>query len=701
MIRGSNPVWSFVDLTGKQFDDTFWMYVLENEIPYIPATVWHDPEGNVPWDNPIQFLANGTLPIDIYWDPDVIYRLEFRHNISGTPTQNDPLIYLVENYTPGEGGTPPVDVVSLDTDNQVTNPQFSLVNFVSPLTLTNANTQTIEFAPGWFLDLTGSSANVTLRKVPLNNSPSTINPTNAPYAIQIDLGDWDSATLRQRFDQNGMLWANKVVSSSITARIDGATKAIRAVIRDSNGISTEVLESTALSGTFEEYTGLGRLPATSNPDVPPAAYIEYRLDLPPNGNYFLTSIQLVAQNDEIEIGFEQDTIERQIDHTFHYYKEPLEYKPIPSYLVGWDFILNPAQLGDTFIPQAIGANKSYYTWDNTIVFQSADSGITVAREATAGLFEMVAATDTQMAVVQYVVGTECQNLLTELIVGGVSVNTEMASTVAQTLTISLWWTADSTLPNVASGTNNSLVATLDPNGKPATLHGNWTEITRTNLGNATFESTNVTSLANFGFAGFFDNTAYLTGKFLAIVVGTDIVSMNNAVEFRSISIVPGQVPTIPAPKTQDEVLRECQRTFETTFIAGATVPSAVTTGQLIAPMTATTTTPSNIYANTFGGEFQVPKWSTPNVVFYSGTSTTASRVQSFGIGSGSVGTAENDIATVFNTPIIDTKTYRLTSLGNASSAMVTGVANATPTRLPAAWIQYHYTADARPGIVLS
>ncbi len=77
MVRGSNPVWSFVDLTGHQFDDTFYMFVLENEIPYAPATVWHDANGNIPWTNPIQFLANGTLPIDIYWNPYSVYRLEF------------------------------------------------------------------------------------------------------------------------------------------------------------------------------------------------------------------------------------------------------------------------------------------------------------------------------------------------------------------------------------------------------------------------------------------------------------------------------------------------------------------------------------------------------------------------------------------------------------------------------------------------
>jgi len=54
-----------VDLTAHAFDDTFYMFVLENTIPYIPATVYHQPDGT-PWTNPIRFLANGTLPVDIF-----------------------------------------------------------------------------------------------------------------------------------------------------------------------------------------------------------------------------------------------------------------------------------------------------------------------------------------------------------------------------------------------------------------------------------------------------------------------------------------------------------------------------------------------------------------------------------------------------------------------------------------------------------
>src|SRR5579871_1940839 len=121
-IRGSNPIWSLVDLTGHQFDDTFYMFVLQNTLPYLDAPTWQDPNGSVFWSNPIQFLANGTLPTNIYLDSDTVYRLEFRQGDS----QSDPLIYLIENYVPGSGGgVTPTDEATT-TDNQITNPQFAL-----------------------------------------------------------------------------------------------------------------------------------------------------------------------------------------------------------------------------------------------------------------------------------------------------------------------------------------------------------------------------------------------------------------------------------------------------------------------------------------------------------------------------------------------------------------------------------------------
>jgi hypothetical protein len=312
-IRGANPIWSEVDLQGKLFDDTFYLFVLQNDIPYIPATVYHDPDLNVPWTQPIRFLANGTLPIDIYFEADVVYRLEFRQG----STQQAPLIYEVDNYVAGTGGSSPVDTVAFASENQVTNPQFSLISLQNPVTITGTDPATIELAPGWFLALSGTGS-VTITQVPLNNS--NINPSNAPYALRLTMNGWTdgSVILRQRFFQNGMLWASKIVSTTVTARLEGSPQSIMANLVDSNdSVVGNVLPLTPINESWNEYTGYAQLPAPTNPDVPPAAYIDYELFLPSNIDIYLTSFQLVVQDLPVQPSFEQDSINRQIDHTYN------------------------------------------------------------------------------------------------------------------------------------------------------------------------------------------------------------------------------------------------------------------------------------------------------------------------------------------------------------------------------------------------
>lgn len=317
-LRGSNPIWAEFDLSGKIFDDTYYMWVLDNEIPYAPAIVYHDPDLSVAWTQPIQFLANGTLPVDIFFESEKVYRLEFRQTDGlSTPTQQDPLIYLVENYVAGEGGSSPVDTIAFASTNQVTNPQFALINFTSPYTFTGTDPSPLNVGSGWVLEAAGTGT-VTLSQVALNDTNA--NPSNAPYALRITASGWTAGSLflRQRFNQNGMLWANKIVSSTITAQINGAPQPISANLVDSNGATLgTVLTVPAVNEEWNEFTGHDDLPATTNPDIPPAAYIDYKLALPSNIDIFVTSIQLISQDLPLEPNFEQDSIDRQIDYTYH------------------------------------------------------------------------------------------------------------------------------------------------------------------------------------------------------------------------------------------------------------------------------------------------------------------------------------------------------------------------------------------------
>ena len=136
------------------------------------------------------------------------------------------------------------------------------------------------------------------------------------------------------------------------------------------------------------------------------------------GNVQLTNIQVTGQTTQIADftisdvpPFLEETYERTVDHEFHVYKPKLSYKPIPSYLVGWDFPLNPGQFaGRSIAAQAVGAGKSYYAWDQTILFQSANSGITAAGTTT-GALNLTAAATTNMAMIQYLDQVQAAKIL--------------------------------------------------------------------------------------------------------------------------------------------------------------------------------------------------------------------------------------------------------------------------------------------------
>ena len=282
---------------------------------------------------------------------------------------------------------------------------FSLIGATNPAP--------IEIAPGWFLTLSGTG-NVTVKQVPLNDSVGLVNPTNAPYALEIITSGWtNQPILSQRFFQNGMNWAGKYIASSFTALAQGTTPTVTSRLVASNGAPIAVLENVTLTNVFTEYPAFVLLPATSNPNLPPMAYIDYQLLLPTTGDVFVTSFQIVASDNAENVPYEQDSINRQQDYLSHYYKPKLAYMPIPSYLVGWDFPLNPTQaLGPTVPLQALGANTSFYAWDQTIVYQSITNGVSVSRAANGGL-TLTSNAAGQVALIQYLEQTVARKILSD------------------------------------------------------------------------------------------------------------------------------------------------------------------------------------------------------------------------------------------------------------------------------------------------
>jgi hypothetical protein len=615
-VRGANPIWYFVDLSGVQFDDTFYMWTLQNELPYLPQAVYKYPD-STPWTDPIQCLANGTFPDNIYFDPTLTYRLEFRKNLGlNPPSQNDPLIYEVNNFNPSGNGGGPIDVGGVFTENQISNAQFAEINFSSGYTLSATNPPPIEIAPDWLLTLSGTGT-LAIDRVPLNSATPT--PSNAPYALRLTMTGWSgNPVLSQKLDQNGVLWANKYVALAFTARVEGSNQNVTAQLIDSQGTILGVFSTDTITNSFTEFTGNLLLPASTNTDVPPDASITLKLALPATTDIYLTSFQLIASNTAVNIEYDQDTIERQMDHLFHYYNPLLQYMPIPSYLVGWDFPNNPAQWGETYTAAALGANKSDYIWDQTIVFSALTSGVSAARASSGALRLTSAASGTNnLAMVQYIGQAQAR----ELLQGDMSVYLEGLTSNVDGLggTVTLWYTK-STLPDIKPSSYLSLVSALDSTGFPTCGNGTWIQVERNNFGNATFTLGNsTTAFTNVSLSGWSLQAANAgdqnAATFMAIVVGFAPTAHNVTIDMLSGALCKGKIATRPAAQSPGSALLDCQQNYWKTFPQGVAPAQAVgiQTGEFIFPCVTKDTPILNVSSSIF---YPVSMYANPSITYY-------------------------------------------------------------------------------------
>ena len=459
-----------------------------------------------------------------------------------------------------------------NTSNELTNPQFAEVLFTSPLTISFTTSTNVVIAPGWTLNITATgSGTITVTQNAIAGSSNY--PFNPPYTLTIAPGaNISGLTLTQTFTGNPAIWAPQpgaadgfVATSILLAPLSSVT--INYV--PSNGLSTTLLTTNNLTGLYTQFNNTAQLPPSTNADTGATGSVNFTIVLSPTASTTIGNLQVVGLETNTEITYEQTTTNRQIDQSFNYFNPLLQAKPIPSYLIGWDFPLNPAQfLTSTVTAIASGTNSSNYFWDQTIIFQSANSGVAASR-GTDGSLVLTAGADTRLALVQYLEAPLCTEMLTNYLSCMMKAHTNNVGGLP--VTISLWYTTG-TLPTVSAATYKSLVATLNADGSVATNWAGsqaWVQIGRSNLGNASFTLANGTSYSLNGFQGWLDTLGgSATATYFAIVVGTGTLSNTKTLTIQSISCVPGQIPTIPAPKSQPQTLLECCRYYTKSFSLG-------------------------------------------------------------------------------------------------------------------------------------
>ncbi len=586
--------------------------------------------------NPLTLSATGTFDdgngvnIPIYYYPYDAFGDQELYYVAAYDSNN--LLQFTRDAWPfpnvnTEESTIVNDAIGLT--NMLTNPQFAVVNFTAGSKITvpySAGTTVINIAPGWTLNITATNSDsLTVEQTPVAGNPGY--PFNPPFVLTVDPGLFIGAgnlTLTQKLNSNPSWAARGFISTSVML---GPTTGIKINYVPSSGSPVEIFNDTNTTGLRAQFNKTTALPAGNNPNTGLNGFDTIQIVLDNIAESEISNVSVIPLSTNVALtGFDQTPVNRQVDQMFNYYQSQLNYKPTPSYLVGWDFPLNPAQFlgagtsGSKIGPFATGANKSFYAWDQTIIFQTANSGVSFYRDATGALATFAAAA-TQLALVQYIPAPQAIEMLSRRKCVNISAN----ASVATVATVSLWYTKTA-LPSTI-GSNLSLVLTLDANGYPATQNGapgDWIQVPRGGLGYSTVTTTarNAAKItigtAPSGAANFnqyplsgwdmLGNTDINGATFFAIVVGTAAIAQNGYVLWQSISCQDGDIATVPAAKTISQTLSDCQRYYEMSFPIG-TVPAqnlGVGRGQCMATQIGDLNTPQLIYVQYRIGKNQVP-----------------------------------------------------------------------------------------------
>ena len=501
-------------------------------------------------------------------------------------------LYFIQVYSAGgvlqftrEGWPPsmlaninPVEPGAVSTQNELTNPQFVDVLFGTSsyvFNVTGINTQT-QIAPSWFIQTSGAGT-VTIQQVATAAIDIVSNP---PYVLDIN-GSSGVTTLNlvQRLSKSPRLLAGGIVAGYFIAKTQTGTAAIPLTLSyiPSTGSSYVIATGSTTGGS--DYVAIKdsvAIDGTINNDPSNTGYVDISLSIPTNTNVRVSSFQIIGIPAPLVLGspdvpdFIELTTPQQINGLFYYYKPELIYKPIPSYLVGWDFPLNPAQttsevLNYAFGPFATTANKSFYGWDQTIVFQTVDSSINGLRSTTTGALQIHATLASSFAVIQYLPQAQAREILSQR--NAVQLKASIDSGTLNG-TVSIYWTQDASLPSIKSPTYNSIVSSITA-GVPAASNGSWNKVARDTLSNpAIFTLTSDNQV--FDFLGFDDTatTGKTTATFFAIVISFDTLTLGSTVSIEYCSLVGGDIATRPAPQSYNAVLIDCSYYYQKSFQPG-------------------------------------------------------------------------------------------------------------------------------------
>jgi len=579
-VRAPNPIWWIPDHTGVSLNDEYFAFFKTNTFPYLPQAVYQTPNGT-PWSDPIRFQPSGTLPNNLYFDPSLTYRIEIRHG----NTQADQLIWLIENFQSGGGGSLITQDTLLLAENMLTNPQFADIFFSSPHTFTAAGTYDI--APGWQLTMVGSGSVVVTQTSLPGTSGLTGNPT---YFLDFaSSGSWSSVYLTQTFHNNGAIFSGGAIAAAVTARSTTNPTIFSVVyVPSDSGTQKDIISNQVVpTGAFISYKNAVDLVTSTNSDQGVSSSVAIRYVLPPSGEIALTNLQITGQSTHLTDEFKQDTVgnsplyqeltyERIVDHEFHVYRNSIILEPKDSILVGWNFPLNPYQFITT--TRTTVSSVTSYVADQTILHQEAASQLNTGKAIVdyRGGFQVGAvtgATQTRFALIQYIDPKTAvpyfDYFLSSL------VKCAILTTHGTQVRLKIRLITQSGLPQPITATEP--IASWPANSDPIFV-GTWREIKPINdpeyiIQPPLTDSSAGTPFGTMSFNGFDPSQSGAFNDVLGIVVYTmdnlnSTSGSEDSIIFDKISLTQNYFAIETNSETYDESLRKCQFYYQKTFEDG-------------------------------------------------------------------------------------------------------------------------------------
>lgn len=705
-VRAANPIWYFPDLTGLPLNDQYYAFFLTNVFPYVPQAVFHDPAGTIPWNNPIEFYPNGTLPDNLYFNDSEVYRIEIRQG----NTQADPLIYEINDFVPGGGGVSPTPGVSAGFgENQATMSQFSEVLFTTPLSISTAGTYHV--APGWDLILTGTGT-ATVTQVPIAGNQDFVN--NPTFALGLNLNGWSSAQLVQRFNHNGAIWSSTLLSSipfqdgyismSITAQaVTSIYTPISFIYKPSTGTQQNIGTSgTINTGSYQVYDQTQLLIPSDNSDTSDVAYVDMVIQLLGTGNILISNIQIVGQ--EVPAGttpapvspsYQQESNERQLDHLFHYYRNSIILQPKTTILTGWNFPLNPFQFVTTTVTTV--ANQTQYIADQTILHQEAASQLATGIGTFADNYGLVIqavspATTTRFALIQYIDTTTTYPYWGYNLSALVKLRFNSSNNTSVKFKMLLMYRSIGAPPAISASEPIS-----GWSGNDLVLASGWTAVKPINDPIYTVSNSALQPDQSYAFNGFTLPVAVADNMYLSAVFYTvGAISSSGTPDYfvvDSISLVNNDFAIDTQPQTFDDVLRQCQFYYEKSYDNGVLAATNTSAGYLARNMTITQGT-GKCYAAPWEIEYNTIKRALPTTLFYA-IDGTVNNVFAQSFSGGNIDASGNTIiASYWNVGAHSTKSIGYVPTVNMAGAIL----SASVADNLSCQIIFQYIADARLGL---